>query len=88
MLTQMKNPHFYIVIIGDLILMGLSLVFAYLMRFELRLSPNAIEQIVLLLPLTVGLKALIFFLMDVYRGMFRYVGLSDILRILLGTPRV
>ena len=81
MLNQIKNPHFYIVFIGDLILMVLSLVIAYLMRFEFRLSPNDIEQIVLLLPLTVGLKALIFFLMDVYRGMFRYVSLSDILRV-------
>ena len=81
MLNQIRNPHFYIVIIGDLILMCLSLVGAYLMRFEFRLAPGEIEQIILLLPLTVGLKALIFFLMDMYRGMFRYAGLSEILRL-------
>ena len=81
MLNQLKNPHFYIVFIGDLILMSLSLVFAYLMRFEFTLTSNSLEQIALLLPLVVPLKALIFYLMDVYRGMFRYAGLSDILRL-------
>ena len=85
MLNQLKNPHFYIVFIGDLILMSLSLVVAYLMRFEFRLHPAEIEQITLLWPLVVPLKALIFYLMDVYRGMFRYAGLSDILRILRAT---
>ena len=85
MLNQLKNSHFYIVFIGDLVLMCLSMVFAYLMRFEFRLGPDEIEQIILLLPLTVGLKALIFFLMDVYRGMFRYASLSDILRVFRAT---
>jgi len=81
MLSQIKNPHFYIVFIGDLILMCLSLVIAYLMRFEFRLEPNKIEQIIYLLPLIVPIKVLVFFQMDVYRGMFRYVNLSDILRV-------
>jgi len=85
MLNQIRNPHFYIVFIGDLILMCLSLVGAYLMRFEFQLTQNSVEQIILLFPLTVGLKALIFFLMDVYRGMFRYVSLSDILRVFRAT---
>jgi len=81
MLTQIKNPHFYIVFIGDLILMCLSLVIAYLMRFEFRLTPDRIDQIIYLLPLVVPLKVLVFFQMDMYRGMFRYVNLSDILRV-------
>ena len=55
------------------------------MRFEFRLTPEGIEQIILLLPLMVGLKALIFFLMDVYRGMFLYVSLTDILRVFRAT---
>jgi len=81
MLTQVKNPHFYIVFIGVLILMCLSLVIAYLMRFEFRLTPDRIDQIIYLLPLVVPLKVLVFFQMDMYRGMFRYVNLSDILRV-------
>ena len=85
MLNQLKNPHFYIVFIGDLILLTMSLVVAYLMRFEFRLSPYDVEQIILLLPLVVPLKALIFYLMNVYRGMFRYAGLSDILQVFRAT---
>ena len=85
MLNQIRNPHFYIVFIGDLILMSLSLVGAYLMRFEFRLDASSVEQLFLLLPLFVPLKALIFFLMDIYRGMFRYVSLSDILRVFRAT---
>ena len=79
MLTQMKNPHFYIVFIGDIILMCLSLALAYLMRFEFSLTPGTIDQIIYLLPIVIPLKVLVFFLMGVYRGMFRYVSLSDIL---------
>ena len=85
MLNQIRNPHFYIVLIGDLVLFSLSLVGAYLMRFEFRLEADSVEQLYLLLPLFVPLKALIFFLMDVYRGMFRYVSLSDILRVFRAT---
>jgi FlaA1/EpsC-like NDP-sugar epimerase len=85
MLNQIRNPHFYIVLAGDLILFSLSLVGAYLMRFEFRLETGSIEQLYLLLPVFVPLKALIFFLMDVYRGMFRYASLFDILRVFRAT---
>jgi len=81
MLNQLKNPHFYIVFIGDLILIGLSLVIAYLMRFEFRLSPTEIAQVKMLLPTIVLLKMSILLLMGVYRGMFRYAGLSDMARL-------
>ena len=81
MLNQLKNPHFYIVFIGDLVLIGLSLVIAYLMRFEFRLSPTEIAQVKMLLPTIVLLKMSIFILMGVYRGMFRYAGLSDMTRL-------
>lgn len=81
MLIQFKNPHFYIVFIGDLILVCLSLVLAYLMRFEFSLAPNLIKQIITLLPIAVPSKILVFYLMGVYRGMFRYAGLTDILRL-------
>ncbi len=81
MLNQLKNSHFYIVFIGDLILVCISLVLAYLMRFEFRLAPNEVKQITLLLPIVIPSKALVFYLMGVYRGMFRYAGLSDILRL-------
>ena len=85
MLHQLKNKNFYIVLIGDLVLLGFSLVFAYLIRFEFRLSPAEIEQLFMLLPIVVPLKALIFFLIGVYRGMFRYAGLSDTLRLFWAT---
>ena len=85
MFRQFKNPNFYIVFIGDLIIFAVSLVLAYLMRFEFWLSPEYVDQIVLLLPLMVGLKSLIFFLADAYRGMFRFVSLADIIKIFRAT---
>ena len=49
MFRQFKNPNFYIVFIGDLIIFAISLELAYLMRFEFSLAPAMHEQVLTLL---------------------------------------
>lgn len=77
MFIQFKNSNFYIVFILDLFLFSAALFGAYLIRFEFSLSSAQLDQIFLLLPFVLGLKSVIFFIFGLYKGMFRYAGLSD-----------
>jgi FlaA1/EpsC-like NDP-sugar epimerase len=64
-------------------------VLAFLIRFEFSLTDRAIQQLLLAVPIWVGVKALVFRLLRLERGWWRYVSIPDILRIgtgnLIGT---
>ena len=81
MLTQFKNRNFYIVLALDLILFILAHVGAYLIRFEFRLSANELNNMVSALLFIVPFKAAVFFGFGLYRGMWRYAGMSDMWRL-------
>jgi FlaA1/EpsC-like NDP-sugar epimerase len=81
MLTQFRNPHFYFIVITDICLICISLVVAYMIRFEFALVRVHLEQILKLLPMMVLVKVLFLFYFKVYKGMFRYASLSDLLKL-------
>jgi FlaA1/EpsC-like NDP-sugar epimerase len=81
MLHQFKNINFYIVFFIDILLFCLSLVFAYLIRFEFMLTPVLVNEIIYLLPMVIAIKSASFFFMQLYKGMFRYAGLADLWRL-------
>jgi FlaA1/EpsC-like NDP-sugar epimerase len=78
MLSQLRNPHFYFILVADLFLICSSLLAAYLIRFEFELTPVHFEQILKLLPVMVLIKLLFLFFFKAYKGMFRYASLSDL----------
>jgi FlaA1/EpsC-like NDP-sugar epimerase len=78
MLSQLRNPHFYFILFVDLFLICISLVAAYLIRFEFILTQAHYEQILKLLPVMVIVKLLFLFGFKAYKGMFRYASLSDL----------
>ena len=59
-------------------LMVLSLLAAYLLRFEFVLEKNTLQQVVATLVWLVPLKITVFFSFRVYRGMWRYAGMDDV----------
>ena len=65
----------------DLILFILAHVGAYLIRFEFRLSANELNNMVSALLFIVPFKAAVFFGFGLYRGMWRYAGMSDMWRL-------
>ncbi len=85
MLYQLRNRNFYVVLSTDACLFALSLFAAYLIRFDFDFNEKAMRQIWTLLPVFVGTKALAFFLLGMYQGMFRYAGIDDMLRLLKAT---
>ncbi|CCK78973.1 polysaccharide biosynthesis protein [Desulfobacula toluolica] len=85
MFIQLKNPNFYIIFFLDLILFSTAFFFAYLFRFEFILDRSMLNQMLQMLPLVLIVKAAAFFFMGLYKGMFRYVGISDSLKLFRGT---
>ncbi len=65
----------------DFILICTAYITAYLLRFEGVLSPATQALIVKSLPLVVIIKYLVFFKFGLYRGMWRYVSISDLITI-------
>lgn len=75
---QLKNPHFYFMVLCDALIFVIALIGAHLLRFELSLVAfKWVEKVKFLLLWVVPLKILIFFYFDLYRGMWRYTGLAD-----------
>lgn len=66
---------------ADFILICIAYVSAYLLRFEGTLSTLNQELIVKSLPLMVVVKYIVFFKFGLYRGMWRYVSVPDLITI-------
>jgi FlaA1/EpsC-like NDP-sugar epimerase len=78
MLHQLKNKNLYIILAADATLMILSLLGAYLLRFEFLLTGEMFQQMVATLGWLVPLKIGVFLVFRAYRGMWRYVGMDDV----------
>jgi FlaA1/EpsC-like NDP-sugar epimerase len=82
MLRQFKNSKFYLMILADLFFFSASLIIAYLLRLDFTLTSLHSGQIRTLLPLFLTFKLVTFIAFGLYRGMWRYTGLKDILGLL------
>jgi len=85
MIQQIRNSRFYIILCVDLFLVCLSLILAYLIRFDFELTPAGYQQLSALLALVLPVKLTVFFFFNLYRGMFRYAGLAEMWRIAKAT---
>src|SRR4030042_5806378 len=82
MKNQLKNPHFYLMLLGDAFLFAVALTFAYLFRFEFSLDAFFVRQLQQMLIVVLPLKLCTFFLFDLYKGMWRYTSTRDFWRLL------
>jgi len=81
MINQLKNINFYVILLSDMVLFALSLIGAFCLRFDFDFTNTHFKTILLLLPYVVGGKAVVFVFMGLYRGMWRYVSLGDMVRL-------
>jgi FlaA1/EpsC-like NDP-sugar epimerase len=83
---MMKIRHFdlnmLIVMGADFLLCAFSLYAAYLVRFDFDIPPFFLNPILKALPVVLAIKIGCFFILDLYRGMWRYTGVSDLVNIL------
>ena len=79
---QLKNGHFYLMLLGDAILFAAALSLAYLFRFEFSLDDFFAGQLKEIMIIVLPLKLSLFFLFGLYRGMWRYTSTGDFWRLL------
>jgi FlaA1/EpsC-like NDP-sugar epimerase len=72
--------NFWIVLLVDIALILIAHLLAYMVRFD-GVIVNEIPQIVFLLPILIVTKIPIFYLFGLYRGMWRYTSIADLLNI-------
>jgi len=82
MKMQLKNGHFYLMLLSDALLFAAALSLAYLFRFEFSLDDFFAEQLQEILIVVLPLKLAIFFLFGLYKGMWRYTSTRDFWRLL------
>ena len=80
-----KNRNFYIMLFGDVFLFILSLILSYLIRFDFKISNQNLSQITYLLYFVVPIKSICFFSFGLYRGMWRYSSISDMINLFKAT---
>jgi FlaA1/EpsC-like NDP-sugar epimerase len=76
------SPKFWYIFIGDAVLLILAHYLAYTLRFEFILQDHILHQYRSILPLMLGIKLPLFYVFGLYRGMWRYTSLNDIVTIL------
>lgn len=76
--TKLTNINLYLMLGGEVLLFISAFFVAYSLRFEFNIPASFFEQMVALLPAAVCSKVAFFWLGGLYRGMWRYTGLSDL----------
>ena len=79
------NKNFYFILFLDASLVALSFYAAYLIRFELFIPQNYFDTFIKILPYVLALKMLTFSLFNLYRGMWRYTSMIDIMNVVKAT---
>ncbi len=82
MKIHLKNPHFYLMLLGDAILFSAALVLAYLFRFEFTLDDFFAGQLRTIWSPIVLVKLCTFLLFGLYNGMWRYTSTRDFWQLL------
>lgn len=80
-----KNPKFWIILSLDILLIILAHYLAYAIRFEHALNGHNRIQFMATIPLLLLIKIPVFYTAGLYRGMWRYTSMRDLVNILNGT---
>lgn len=76
------RKNFWAILLTDIILLVLCYVSAYAIRFAGSIAPDYQQQIITTLLPLIGIKICCFFAFDLYRGMWRYAGIRDLVNIM------
>ncbi|HQI73954.1 MAG TPA: nucleoside-diphosphate sugar epimerase/dehydratase [Smithella sp.] len=74
---QFKNPKFYMMILIDIASFIIALCLSYWLRFEFSFTNIDVVHPFRLLPWIIPLKFVIFYVLGLYKGMWRYTSLKD-----------
>jgi FlaA1/EpsC-like NDP-sugar epimerase len=81
---RLPPKNFWLILGIDILLIGLAWYLAHLVRFDFDVPARAWFWCKRVLPFLVMVKLLTFYFFDLYRGMWRYTSISDLLNIIKG----
>ena len=82
MIRGFLNKNFLVIVVVDLLLLIAALYTALLIRFEFSIPSYFLASFLEILPYALLTKVASFYLFDLYRGMWRYTSISDLLNII------
>ena len=82
MIHSFFNKNFLIIFVADLLLLTAALYTAFLIRFEFSIPSFFMTSFLHMLPYVLLTKIASFYFFDLYRGMWRYTSISDLLNII------
>src|SRR4030042_2907971 len=85
MRNLIKRRNFWIILCIDFFLLCLAYFLSYFIRFEGKISPTEILNIKNTIWLIIPFKLLVFFNFKLYKGMWRYTSINDLLNLIKAT---
>jgi FlaA1/EpsC-like NDP-sugar epimerase len=82
MIYSIRNRNFRVVFSGDIFLLLLAHYFAYFIRFDGDIPYEETVNLLKILPWLIPLKIAALFYFDLYKGMWRYTGIHDLINLL------
>jgi len=79
---KLIRKNFILMLIVDVFILAATWYASHLIRFDFVIPANWLSSCLRLLPLVLGVKVAAFFLLDLYRGMWRYTSIGDLLNII------
>ncbi len=74
--------NLFVVLGADILLVALSWYSAHELRFNFEIPESQYRLMIWILPFILLIKILVFYLFDLYRGMWRYTSISDLVNII------
>jgi len=74
--------NFFIVLGIDIVLVSCAWYFSHLLRFNFNIPPDSAAVMARLIPIVLLVKILTFYMFDLYRGMWRYTSLNDLINMI------
>lgn len=82
MIKKFHNKNLLFILGMDILLLAGAIYAAYLVRFEFKIPPSYLKSLIALYPIVVLIKLGCLYYFDLYRGMWRYTSLADLLNII------
>ena len=81
MIYLLKNRNFWLMLLVDMLLVAFSYYFAYYLRFDGNIPPAYLRRFLATVIWIVPFKLICFFSFDLYKGMWRYTSIHDLLNL-------
>ena len=81
------RKNFIVVFLVDILLLAAAMIGAYLVRFEFSIPPNFLSLMLSMLPWALLIKLVCFYYFGLYRGMWRYTSISDLINIIKASSK-